>query len=445
MSVKMQELQMKMGLGLRPGAAYANSFEDFEKEFLGARGRRMTVTTERAIQAHKEYRQTKNGQIASNAIWDVRMGGVRDLFADAVGTQYGFADRMLFFWLDHFAVRPKNHEQHVFFIAYIQDALRKNMSRTFAELLTAVITHPMMLIFLDQATASAPNSKEQSKLKVKVPANENLARELLELHTLGSTGPYTQADVKQTSLLLAGLRYTYWSGVTFGPWYAEPGPKRILGKVYNPKSQEPSLSHLKEFLKHLSVHPKTIDYICRKLVTHFVSDKVDQQIVNAMKAEWTKTKGNLMSVTKVMLRHNRVLQYKQHKAKRPLDFILSSLRALSVPANRMKTMKNWELNDYILKPMALMGQDIQAVPGPNGWPEDVSSWINAGNYAARIEWANRVPQRLLGSPNLPSPATFVQRALGSFASAELKTAVPRGSNRRESTTVFLASRDFNRR
>lgn len=444
MSVQMQQIQMRLGLGLKPKSAYATSFTDFEKEFLSARSRQLTISTQQGIKLESNHKRNKTNK-TSEDIWRVRTQGMKDLFADAVGAHYGFADRVLLFWMDHFAVRPKNHEQHVHFVSFLQDALRKNMAGTFEGLLRSVITHPMMLIYLDQHNASAPNSKAEENSKNPKPANENLARELLELHTIGSGGPYTQADVKQVSLILAGLRYTYWNGVTFNPWYAEPGPKKVMGRVYNPNSAEPRLNHIHELLKVLANHPRTIDNVCRKLVAHFVSDTVDQQIVNHLKTEWQRSGGNLTVVTKALLRHPRVLNHRLSKAKRPVEFILSSFRALGVSENTVRNMKNWEMNDYVLRPMALMGQDFQAVPGPNGWPEDVQSWINPGAYAARIEWANRIPERILGARNLPVPSNFAQLALGPFASSELKTAVPRGSSRRESTTVLLASRDFNRR
>lgn len=373
--------------------------------------------------------------------------GFISVFVDALNANTDFGDRLAAFWFDHFCVKPVHAERIPLMIAYMQQILRNRMMGTFYNLLEGAIKHPSMLLFLNQDQASGPNSPHQKAAGTRLPANENLARELLELHTLGAGNGYTQQDVAQTALLLTGLRYTHWTGFQYNTHFAEPGVKTIMGVRYNPNSAVPSVDHINAFLRNLANNPRTIDTICRKLLVHFVSDSVDTIMLDAMKAEWVRTGGNLRAVYTVMLNHPRVHNTRKLKVKRPLDFVISSFRAISLPGSAVQDLKNWQYLDWIYSPLLLMGQALYNVPGPNGWPEDDQSWITPAGYATRIEWANNVPARITGTIGLalPAPATLAQRALGHYASAELNTAVPRAASRKESKTVLLASNDFNRR
>lgn len=445
MSNQKQHLVMRFGFGLRPGYALPQNADAMIREAVAASQRQCTITTRDAIALHKKYIDSKRSKAVLDEAFQIRLNGLKRIFTDSLDANTGFGDRLMMFWCDHFSARGAHPEYYGLTMAYMQEAIRNRMMGSFYDLLASVITHPTMLLFLNQDTSSGQNSPAQKKLAVKQPANENLARELLELHTMGSRGPYTQQDVTQTALLLSGLRYTHWTGFEFNAYYAEPGPKRILGTTYNPQGATPSISHIHSLLRTLSMHPHTIDTICRKLLVHFVSDTVDVQMLQVMKNEWMRTNGHLTAVCSAMIKHPNVNKTRKQKVKRPLDYVISSLRAISTPSVKIQNLQNWQFMDWLYTPISLMGQTLHNVPGPNGWPEDPASWIHPAGYASRIEWAHNVPSRIMGGPNLPNPANIVQQALGHYASPELVLAVPRGASRKESTTVLLASNDFNRR
>jgi len=149
--------------------------------------------------------------------------------ARGLDTPIGFRERLVQFWADHFTVKPRNGQSRHFVSPYIEEAIRPRIAGRFVDMLQAVETHPMMLVYLQQARSVGPNSR--FGMQRGRGLNENLARELMELHTLGVEGGYTQADVTEMAELLSGLGYEPDRGVFFDPARAEPGAETILGQT----------------------------------------------------------------------------------------------------------------------------------------------------------------------------------------------------------------------
>ena len=385
-------------------------------------------------QTADEARQTYRTHIA--ALQTIALNASRACLARALDAPDGFRERLTAFWTDHFTTTATGRRNAAMPLAMVTEAIRPNLTGPFSALLTAAITHPAMLIYLDQTLSFGPASRIGKKRGKGL--NENLARELMELHTLGAGSGYTQDDVRQMAELLTGL-VVGKTGFRFDKRRAEPGAETILGARYEGDTLAPVLAALGDLAKR----PETARHIARKLAVHFVSDTPDPGLVAAIEAAWLATDGNLMAAYAALLGHPAAWAEPMQKARQPFDFTIAALRALGLTGADLQRMGEGPLRRMILAPMANMGQPWQAAPGPDGWPEAAEAWITPQGMAARITWAMEVPGRLV-TP-LPDPASLLSAALGPRASDALRWAVPRSENIREGVGLIFASPEFNRR
>ncbi|MFT7596596.1 MAG: hypothetical protein ACI8R4_003932, partial [Paracoccaceae bacterium] len=210
-------------------------------------------------------------------------------------------ERLAAFWADHFTAVGKNAVLKFATAPYIDEAIRPHMTGRFADLLIATTTHPLMLHFLDQNVSVGPDSPVANKGKRLKGLNENLAREVMELHTLGVGGPYTQDDVRQLAELFTGLSFDLKSGFSFRAGKAEPGAETVIGHSYG--GDKPALEPVLDALRDLAVHPATARHIARKLAVHFVSDTPDPGLVDHLTGRFSDTGGDLMAVYAALLEH----------------------------------------------------------------------------------------------------------------------------------------------
>lgn len=365
------------------------------------------------------------------------IAGARAGFARALDNPDGFRERLVRFWGNHFSVSAKNRQDLLLPGTLIEDAIRPHVTGRFADMLQAVTLHPAMLVYLDQVLSVGPTSVVGRRRDRGL--NENLARELIELHTLGVNAGYSQTDVRQMAELLTGLSVDLPRGFVFDPRRAEPGAETVLGISYGGEGVDPILAALND----LAMRPETAAHLARKLVVHFVSDTPDAALVAHVRAAYLKTGGDLMAVYAALLEHPGAWVSAVEKARQPFDFIVSSLRALGITGDALMQGGERPFRRFVIAPMQGMGQPMQGPPGPDGWAEDVAVWINSGGLAARINWAMDVPARLVAE--LPDPTALAMRALGPRASERLLWAVARAESVREGVGLVLASAEFNRR
>ena len=378
--------------------------------------------------AYRAARKASNNAALANA----RAG-----FARALDAPDGFRERLVRFWADHFTTTAKNGPDKVLPGTLIEDAIRPNITARFSDMLKAVTLHPAMLIYLDQVLSVGPKSKAgQRKNK---GLNENLARELLELHTLGVGAGYTQDDVRQMAELLTGLAVDPDKGFVFEPRRAEPGAETVLGVSYSGDGTAPIL----QVLDDISLRPETAGHIAHKIAVHFVSDTPDEGLVAQLQAAYLQTGGDLMAVYAALLDHPASWVTDATKARQPFDFIVASLRALDMTGTALMAANDKAFVKFVVTPMQAMGQSLEGPPGPDGWPEEVAAWINPPGLAARINWAMQMPAQLL--TDLPDPLDLASRALGPRAGKQLLWAAPKAETIREGVGLVLASAEFNRR
>ncbi|SLN43227.1 hypothetical protein PSA7680_02162 [Pseudoruegeria aquimaris] len=369
-----------------------------------------------------------------------RLQDMNAALARAAETPDGLRERLVWFWADHFTAIGRNPPAETALSGYVEEAIRPHVTGNFAQLLRAVELHPIMLTYLDQHVSVGPNSRAAQKAKRGL--NENLARELLELHTVGVDGSYTQSDVRELARLLTGAGFSpRQGGFRYRENIAEPGEKRVLGASYG--SEAPNETEMLRFLDDVAVHPDTARHIARKLVVHFVSDRPDPDHVAHVAAAFAESGGELMPTYAALLEHPAAWAHPDTKVKPPADFVASSLRALGLGHDALRGLKPNRVRLLIAAPLAAMRQPWRTPAGPDGWPEEAEEWITPQGLAGRLQWAMTVPQVLMRE--LPEPLAFAEAALGRRLTPEIAFAAQNAETRWEAVGLVLASPAFQRR
>ncbi|MEF3046824.1 DUF1800 domain-containing protein [Pseudotabrizicola sp. L79] len=363
------------------------------------------------------------------------LGAAKGAFARALDAPDGFRERLALFWADHFTTRARARDQAALPAALMDEAIRPHLTGRFADLLSAAILHPAMLAYLDQGASMGPNSRAGQRRGRGL--NENLARELLELHTLGVGAGYDQTDVRELAKALTGLIIGP-AGQDFSAARAEPGAEVVLGTRYD----GPALAPIRAVLHDLAVHPQTARHIAQKLAVHFVSDSPDADLVAALEQAFLTTQGDLMAVYGALLHHPAAWRPQAAKVRQPFEFMVAALRALGVSGLDVMQMTDRHFRRRLHNPLRAMGQPWQQAPGPDGWPEAPDRWITPPHLAARILWAM---QAATIWNHTPDPQALLTRALGPRASPALVWAVPRAETTAQARGLVLASAEFNRR
>jgi uncharacterized protein (DUF1800 family) len=357
-------------------------------------------------------------------------------------TQTAFRERLVAFWADHFTAHGKRGIARRGTSPYIEDAIRPHIGGNFADMLQAAVMHPLMLDYLDQIRSMGPNSDRAGRMgpKNNPGLNENLAREVMELHTLGVNGPYTQQDVTQLAELFTGMSFQAANGFKFRKDFVEPGAETVLGKTY---PDVYNVAPVRAVLNDLAAHPATMRHIARKLAVHFVSDIPDADLVNRIEAALVTSGGDMMAANEALLTHESAWEPDLMNYKPPIDFVSSALRALALPASAIEDLDEKDLRKIFAVRMILMGQQWERPNGPDGWPEDDAYWITPQGLSARILWAMTAPNRLLGA--LPDPRDFVETALGHYGNDVVRFAASAAESRPEAIGLVLMSPPFQRR
>lgn len=366
--------------------------------------------------------------------------GIRAAFARIADTSSALRERLMWFWADHFTAHGTNLATRAVAPSYVDEAIRPHVTGRFGDMLRAVVRHPMMLFYLDQHVSVGPTSPAAARTGRGL--NENLARELLELHTLGVGGGYVQADVRAAAELLTGLGIDPAQGFVFRPLAAEPGPETILGRSYGTGSAA-RLADIDAFLDDLALTPQTARHLASKLATHFVADAPPGELVEDLAQVYAATGGDLMALTQALVSHPLAARPVLAKVRPPMEFVGAAIVALGLTGDEIWAMPPADLRRFLAQPLAAMGQPFLRASGPDGWPEDAASWITPQALATRISWAAAVSDRL--GPRAGDPRALLERTLGGLAGDALRFAVSAAETRAEGVALLLASAEFNRR
>ena len=368
--------------------------------------------------------------------------------AQAVLSPNGFYERLATFWTNHFNVSQRERVQFAQIPHFADRAIRANVAGSFTNMLTAAATHPAMLVYLTQIRSIGPNSpvgKQRGR-----GLNENLAREVMELHTLGVDGGYTQQDVTELARLLTGLSYDKHMTPVVFPRRAEPGVKTVLGRRYGARGKPHDMADIRRALADLAAHPATAAHVCRKIARHFIADDPPPEAAGALETAWRRSEGDLGAVYRALVEHPATWERFGDKVKTPFDFLISALRAAGVREKQMQKPRLKPRNAITLGSLGLLGQPLWRAPAPDGWPDAAEEWITPQGLGARLDWSGRagrrLAQRAFAGPGVPTdPRGFLDAALDDAARPVTRQLVAGAAERWEGFALVLASPEFNRR
>ncbi len=345
----------------------------------------------------------------------------------------GFNERMVMFWMNHFAVSLKKSQLCAITTgAYEREAIRPHVFGTFYDLVSAVETHPCMLEYLDNQQSIGPNS--QANRNGKRGLNENLAREIMELHTLGVGSGYTQADVTAFAKVITG--WTFNRQAQRGPvgefiffrQAHEPGAQTIMGKRYDQDGVEQGQAVLRDLCRH----PATATHIATKLARHFVADDPPPALVASLAQRFRDTDGDLGEVSKTLLDAPEAWTPALTKMRSPNEYMCALIRATGV------TLKPYAITSSLNN----MGQALWQPSGPNGYPDTVAAWASPEGLAARMEVVSALAHR--ADPSV-DPRPFAESHLGALLSDPTRDAIARAETYPQGLSLVFLSPEFMRR
>jgi uncharacterized protein (DUF1800 family) len=352
---------------------------------------------------------------------------------DAAASAVPFHERLVQFWSNHFTVSIQRPIVIPVAVGFENEAIRPYVLGKFRDMLGAAATHPAMLLYLDNAQSVGPNSVG-GRLRDK-GLNENLAREALELHTVGVDGGYTQTDVTEFAKILTGWSINRDKDSNPGtfrwrPAIHEPGTKTLLGRTYREDGVEEGVTALND----LAGRPETARHIATKLVRHFVADDPPKDAVDTIAAIFRKTDGDLRAVSLALIDLPRIWAEPLTKIKTPNDLITSAYRTFGIA--------DAKFGDGAIAGLRLMGQVPFDAPSPAGWPDTGDSWVSPEAMMTRIQWALAAGQKLDGHADAREIA---RGSIQPVAADSTMFHIDNAPSPAEGLALLIASPEFQRR
>src|SRR5262252_7942409 len=350
----------------------------------------------------------------------------------ALGAEIGFLERLVWFWSNHFCVSADKGNVRQICGAYEREVIRAHVLGRFADMLLAVESHPAMLIYLDNARSIGPGSI--AGLRQRRGLNENLAREILELHTLGVRTVYTQDDVTRFANVITG-----WTVVPFrqdpvrggefefNPCMHEPGAQTVIGKSY----PDAGLEQGRAVLAALARHPATAKHIATKLARHFVVDEPPPALVERLTRRFLATQGDLKELAKALVAAPEAWEAPRAKLKRPGEWVVGMLRAAGVTPPDIGP---------VMQAHNLLGEPLWRPSAPKGFADESAPWLDG--LAQRLDIANQFARRLGAEAD---PREVFEQALAPLASSETRQAVLRAESRPQALALLFMAPEFQRR
>lgn len=384
----------------------------------------------------KQKKQANSQKLAQqnkpkNKSRQVMLNMSADAISQAITSPYSVSWRLLDFFSNHFSVSSSGKLMRGLVATLEREAIAPNLLGNFEDMLLAVEQHPAMLIYLNNEKSFGPNSRMAKKRKVGL--NENLAREIMELHTLGVNGGYSQIDVIELAKGITGWsvknpKRDHGTGFVFRAYGHEPGARTLLDKTYSQKN----VAQGEQMLRDLAMHPNTAKFICTKIVHHFVSEKPPQALINKMTKTWLTTNGNIKAVVLSMFYAEEAWLTSAQKFKTPREFVISTYRALALNKMNGKSLFNALTN---------LGQMPFNAGSPAGFSDDESDWLGASALMARVEWSTLIS----GKIKQINSEKIMLTALGGSVSQNTYQLVMRAESRQQASILLLMSPEFQRR
>ncbi|MGN7916362.1 DUF1800 domain-containing protein [Lysobacter sp. 22409] len=387
---------------------------------------------ERAEQMRRDLRRRQLDEFAAR-------------YRHASRTDRPFVERLTQFWSNHFAVSIDKGDTRLYAAAMEREAIRPHVLGRFEDMLLAVESHPAMLRYLDNSISigndSAAAQRAELMRRERRGLNENLAREILELHTLGVDGGYRQDDVLELARAITG-----WStfnsreakaageripdnAFTFRKASHEPGERRVLGRRY----AEGGVEQGRAVLADLAKHPSTAHHLSFKLARHFVADQPPPALVKRMAQAYLSHDGDLRALYRALVESQESWADNARKFKTPNDFVVSALRAGELPVG----------NDAraLINLLSSLGQPVFTPRSPAGFPDTAADWSSPDGLWKRIQAAQMLAARI--DPKASAPYQCAVSVLGNAAvDGDFAIGLRRAGSLRDGYALLFASPAF---
>ena len=350
----------------------------------------------------------------------------------ALNSKIGFAERLVWFWSNHFCVSADKGNVRPICGAYEREAIRGHVLGRFAEMLLAVKSHPAMLMYLDNARSIGPSSI--AGVRQKRGLNENLAREILELHTLGVRSVYTQDDVTNFAKVVTGWTVTparqdpeRAGEFQFNPRMHEPGAQSVIGKSY----PEAGMEQGRAVLATLARHPATARHVAAKLVRHFITDDPPPALVQGLAKRFLETDGNLKELAKALVTAPEAWQPTRGKLKRPGEWIVGALRGAGITPPDIAP---------VMQAHNLLGEPLWRPSAPKGFADESGPWLDG--LSQRLDLSNQLARRMAADTD---PREIFEETIGPIASNETRQSITRAESRPQALAILFMAPEFQRR
>ncbi len=383
-----------------------------------------------AVQANKAAKAEtgeKGHTPEARALKEHEKAEVAALLANAVVTEAGYRERLVWFWTNHFTVAAKGRPAAACAGPYVREAIRPHVTGRFRDMLMAVMQHPAMLAYLDQSNSFGPDSPVGQRRHKGI--NENLARECLELHTVTPAAGYTQADVTSFAKILTGYTIEVHDdprGFAYRADAHEPGEQTVMGRTWPDGAEGPAA-----ILAWLADHPSTQHHLADKLVRHFVSDDPSAHDVATIQAVLRDSNGDLGATAKALV-DLRSAWTPLTKLRTPMDYVVAIMRAVGARP---------EMEPALPGMLARLGQPVFGAPFPIGWPDRTADWAGPEALLQRVDFSYQFAARVTDQ----EPAEVAGQILGPLLAAETLEQIRRAGSRQDGLTLLLSSPEFQRR
>jgi uncharacterized protein (DUF1800 family) len=353
----------------------------------------------------------------------------------AIIADCGLVERLVVFWSNHFCISAnKGGLARMWAGSFEREAIRPHVLGRFGDMLKAVEQHPAMLFFLDNQQSLGPESRAGENRHRGL--NENLAREIMELHTLGVGGGYSQDDVTSLARIITGWSFAGRQGklgqpgsFIFNANAHQPGAQRVMGKTY----ENTGVAQGEAALADIARHPSTAKFIATKFARHFVADDPPPALVARLQQAFTKSDGDLKAMTLALVDSDEVWQAPLTKMRSPYEFLLATGRLLGqIPEDPGRYLGG----------LNLLGQPLWSPAGPNGFPDTNAAWVAPEGMKLRLDISSQVASRLADSID---PRALLELVAADAASQDTRHTIERAETRQQALALLLMSPEFQRR